>query len=437
MLSLGNLNQTITDHAQQETNGYAQEQYYRWDDRELMALVHINRRGTKSLRRLYNNAQKLNSRITVSWDEGNGWNVSSPSSHKNRRNEELTIPREVMFTIFCCENAGPSIFHQISSHYRTRGLRTNDVSEVFSPPRVTKVARQFGLSPGYALDLTNVDETGKPWDLSDPEMQEKAIRIQSEQKPWLLIGCPPCHMFSQLQNLVQKATLEDWQGRYEKARQHLVFCTFLYIRQVEEKRYFLHEHPDSATSWAEPVLQEILSKPGVVRVTADMCRFGMVMPVPSKDSLALVKKPTGILTNSTEIARILDVRCSNQDPHSKQEIHEHVSLIGGKRASAAQVYPDKLCQAIVKGLKNELRLRGEYRGNAIQEDLFHDETSFPVEDGEDFEEPPEAEEAGEEEQQPEVALPPEVEPDDEADAPDGEDEPSTEQKRLLRNIHVN
>ena len=42
------------------------------------------------------------------------------------------------------------------------------VSEIYSPPRVTKAARvltKLGITPGFALDLTVNDENGRPWDL--------------------------------------------------------------------------------------------------------------------------------------------------------------------------------------------------------------------------------------------------------------------------------
>ena len=34
----------------------------------------------------------------------------------------------------------------------------NHVSELFSPPRVTKIATKIGLHAGFALDLTQQDE---------------------------------------------------------------------------------------------------------------------------------------------------------------------------------------------------------------------------------------------------------------------------------------
>ena len=48
------------------------------------------------------------------------------------------------------------------------------VTELYSPPRVTKQAHKFGLLPGFALDLTTIDPTdGKPWDFCDPVKRER------------------------------------------------------------------------------------------------------------------------------------------------------------------------------------------------------------------------------------------------------------------------
>ena len=73
-----------------------------------------------------------------------------------------------------------------------------------------------------------------------------------------------------------------------------------------------------------------------------MCRFGMTSHVREQDEpRGLVKKPTGLMTSSRCIVAQLDSRCDGS--------HEHMHLVGG-RASAAQVYPDELCRAILRGV---------------------------------------------------------------------------------------
>ena len=55
------------------------------------------------------------------------------------------------------------------------------VSEVYSPPRVTKAAemlKELDIDPGLALDLTTTNELGRPWDFSKDE-----LKIKTRAKP--------------------------------------------------------------------------------------------------------------------------------------------------------------------------------------------------------------------------------------------------------------
>ena len=65
--------------------------------------------------------------------------------------------------------------------------------------------------------------------------------------PWVVIGSPPCTLFSTLQGLGQR----NWddpevQAAVKAAIAHLEFCADVYAWQVAGGRYFLHEHPKSA-----------------------------------------------------------------------------------------------------------------------------------------------------------------------------------------------
>ena len=73
------------------------------------------------------------------------------------------------------------------------------VSEVFSPLRVIKEASKVGLSVGWALDLTQINpDDGKHWDFNDASKRNKVIERVNRETPLLLIGCPPCTVFSQI-----------------------------------------------------------------------------------------------------------------------------------------------------------------------------------------------------------------------------------------------
>ena len=70
---------------------------------------------------------------------------------------------------------------------------------------------------------------------------------------------------------------------------------------------------------------------------------------------ALVKKETGWLTNSHELAYVLHVQCVNMR-ENKKLWHRHVHLVNG-RAKVAEKYPPALVRAILRTLKGILLQR--------------------------------------------------------------------------------
>ena len=140
-------------------------------------------------------------------------------------------------------------------------------------------------------------------------------------------------------------------GQFEKmieeGRNHLKFCAALYQIQMDQGRYFLHEHPWSASSWKEPCIQSLVQDPRVNVVKGDMCCFGMYQNVGTEEMF--VKKSTGFMTNACEVAKVLSETCENQ--------HRHVHLLNG-RASRAEVYPDELCYRIMIGILNQMKRDG-------------------------------------------------------------------------------
>ena len=172
-----------------------------------------------------------------------------------------------------------------------------DVSEVYSPPRVVPLAEKCGLSPGFSLDLSILDpDDGKPWDFNSRAKRTKVMKIIKELEPQLLIGSPMCTAFSILQNINRERMGEaKWAKIMQYGKRHLQFACELYSMQVQAGRYFLHEHPESASSWKEKCIQRLWEREGVEKVTGHMCRWGMT----STDKLGedLVKTPTAFMTN--------------------------------------------------------------------------------------------------------------------------------------------
>ena len=64
---------------------------------------------------------------------------------------------------------------------------------------------------------------------------------------------------------------EKYERVFAEGRNHLKFCVMLHRIQMENKLYFLHEHPWSASSWREKYVEELLHTPGVEVVKSNMC----------------------------------------------------------------------------------------------------------------------------------------------------------------------
>ena len=209
------------------------------------------------------------------------------------------------------------------------------VSEIYSAPRVTALARRrrkYGIEPGVALDLTSCDDQGRPWDFNDPEQRQRAEQLLAEQQPEFLIGSPMCTAFSRLQRIGTSIPKGEpgWRDPEKMAEEraramvHLCVCCQLYLQQMARGGYFVHKHPSPADSWHEECVQEVWSKIGVRRVLCDQCIFGQC-----NETGEPVKKPTGFLTNSPEVAACVGKRCLGQRGQcSRPGGGEHAPCIG-------------------------------------------------------------------------------------------------------------
>lgn len=61
----------------------------------------------------------------------------------------------------------------------------------------------------------------------------------------------------------------------KRALAHLQFCAAMYREQLKQGRYVLHEHPDTATSWRAPCIEELTELPQVNVARDDLCMFGL------------------------------------------------------------------------------------------------------------------------------------------------------------------
>ena len=131
-----------------------------------------------------------------------------------------------------------------------------------------------------------------------------------DSKPFMLLGSPPCTMFSVLQNL-SKANRdeEEFNLKMETAKKHIRFCLELYGMQLEGGRHFLHEHPKNATSWTMREVQEFAETPGVLTAECDMCAYGL--KIVDEKGEALVQKRSKFLTSSPEVCKRINLQCTN------------------------------------------------------------------------------------------------------------------------------
>ena len=221
------------------------------------------------------------------------------------------------------------------------------VMEIYSPPRVTAAARKhiyLNIEGGMSFDL-RADENGIKWDFTQIQDRARARRKIHEEKPFCVIGSPPCTDFCILNQNINhpKMDPDEVKRRMVEARLHLQFCIEIYQHQLDYGRHFLHEHPASATSWQEKLMLKLLSDERTYSVIGDMCQFGLT----TTDAHGVVRpalKPTRFLTSCIAIANRLNRRCPRK--------HKHAVLLGGRAAAAAR-YTDKLCIEILRGVQEQ------------------------------------------------------------------------------------
>ena len=245
------------------------------------------------------------------------------------------------------------------SYSRERKTAFNKlVSEVYSPPRVSALAKampSYGLQPGFALDLTTSDSDGKVWDFNSAEMRRRARRLVRETRPMFLIGSPMCKAFSTWQNLNHsKYGHSEDEIRRERARavMHVNFTVELMEMQLADDRFFLFEHPEWASSWKLESLKKLMSYPGVERTRADQCQHGLQA---ERGRMAghPVMKPTGFLSNAPLLLKQLEKRCSGKKGWCSNG-QRHAPCSAGV-AKDAQVYGKELCRAMLRGMQDQLK----------------------------------------------------------------------------------
>ena len=152
-------------------------------------------------------------------------------------------------------------------------------------------------------------DDGQAWDFSWKTKRDKAFRMVPKGKPYLRISSPMYTVFSTWQAFIQSMINPEKIKRvYDRAVQHIEFVIMLYREQLHWGRYFLQEHPGSASPWVFKCVRSLLQTRGVQRVVGDQCQCGAQANsgVPAGQP---IKKPTGFMTNFPEINQELKLRC--------------------------------------------------------------------------------------------------------------------------------
>ena len=148
-----------------------------------------------------------------------------------------------------------------------------DITEVYSPERVAKVAKRYGLVAGSSMDLT------MGFDFTKEADRQLAWNRINQEAPPVFIGSPPFTYFSMFHELNiatnrhKPGWMDNFEAEREKAKQHVTFCYSLYRYQIDQGRHLVHEHSWSARSWALPSIKQLLNHPSAQVTQAHMCRF--------------------------------------------------------------------------------------------------------------------------------------------------------------------
>ena len=102
-------------------------------------------------------------------------------------------------------------------------------------------------------------------------------------------------------------------------------------------------------SWDLEEVGKLAAERDVLFIRSDMCRFDLRVVKGPEGPLS--QKMEGLLTNSEELAVMLDRRCICVEPHAH--------LLNGS-AKKTEVYTKEFCTAILKGLKAQLEADGTW-----------------------------------------------------------------------------
>ena len=268
-------------------------------------------------------------------------------------------------------------------------LKPFKVMELFSPPRVTAAIQERKLRTLCATDPMAFDLVNG-WDFFNAADRKRFWTVLEEEEPDLVLMTPECKAFCSMMNV-------NWERMDPAERKKLQFkamamamfqfCIQVAERQLRRAKFFLIEQPDGASSWNTHAASWLSKQLGVLHISFDQYMAGLQVH-PDGPS----KKRTAFMLNHVGIAQeMASTQCDGS--------HEHVVLEHGLPAKA-QEWPVVLVNKILEGI--------------VDMQVWMGVAEEPLEE----EEEEEAEEREKNPQEEEKPL-------------------STEQKEMVKRIHVN
>ena len=221
---------------------------------------------------------------------------------------------------------------------------------MFGSAKFTSEASRWGVQPGFIFDLNEGRPygpgKGQPWDLAnDDDMKDVKEQLEFE-KPLLLVSGAACDANCMLPGASVTAAARSSRS-----------CVPLYRKQHDGGRWFLHEQPETASSWKDPEVQAMQQLEGILTVHGRMCAWHV--PDEGGEAKTIYNK-TKWLTNARKLAELLE-RWSSE--HSGLGYRVDIRCDGSPGTQAAR-YPPVMVSWLLDALKDHMKNKGEL--NSIQ-----------------------------------------------------------------------
>ena len=210
-----------------------------------------------------------------------------------------------------------------------------DIAELFSPVRMTGMAKEFDLRGGWSIDDRCTDPiTGRTYGFRTKKDQNEVRKMIRKDRPLVLTVSPPCTLFS----IANQGPIDprELAGAVEMIKRSMEMCDI----QRREGRYFVFEQPQGSRAWDLEVVKKMVTKQDIEISTLHQCMYGLK----ARDTMgeAPAYKPTRMMTNHEALAEALSQQCNGR--------HRHAQLVGKTACAKAAEYPRELCEEVLKAV---------------------------------------------------------------------------------------